>query len=109
MLATGGVVANEVFVTSIQPMQPGEERYALSFAIPMDAKGLKMLSRKSYEAGAPSVFDNPLASRYDENDAVLYFDDVKVPWDRVFIDRTSRCARSSSTRRRRMSTRTTRR
>jgi 4-hydroxyphenylacetate 3-monooxygenase len=86
MLATGGVVANEVFVTSIQPMQPGEERYAVSFAIPMASKGLKMLSRKSYEGAAPSIFDNPLASRYDENDAVLYFDDVKVPWDRVFID-----------------------
>ncbi|WP_293808705.1 4-hydroxyphenylacetate 3-hydroxylase N-terminal domain-containing protein [uncultured Bosea sp.] len=86
MLATGGVVANEVFVTSIQPMQPGEERYAVSFAIPMNSKGLKMLSRKSYEAQAGSIFDNPLASRYDENDAVLFFDDVKVPWDRVFID-----------------------
>src|SRR5208282_6605404 len=34
-----------------------------------------------------SVFDNPLASRFDENDAVLYFDDVKVPWDRVFVSR----------------------
>ncbi|MCP4560003.1 MAG: 4-hydroxyphenylacetate 3-monooxygenase [Bosea sp.] len=86
MLATGGVVANEVFVTTIQPMQPGEERYAVSFAIPMNTKGLKMLSRKSYEAQAGSIFDNPLASRYDENDAVLFFDDVKVPWDRVFID-----------------------
>jgi len=31
------------------------------------------------------VFDNPLASRFDENDAVLYFDDVKVPWERLFI------------------------
>ena len=51
----------------------------------MNAKGLKILSRKSYEAAAPSVFDNPLASRFDENDAVLYFDDVKVPWDRVFV------------------------
>jgi 4-hydroxyphenylacetate 3-monooxygenase len=28
-----------------------------------------------------------LASRFDENDAVLYFDDVKVPWDRVFVSR----------------------
>jgi 4-hydroxyphenylacetate 3-monooxygenase len=85
MLATGGIMANEVFVTCIQPLQPGEERYAVSFAIPMNAKGLKVLSRKSYEQSAPSVFDNPLASRFDENDAVLYFDDVKVPWDRVFI------------------------
>ncbi|MEW6122218.1 MAG: 4-hydroxyphenylacetate 3-hydroxylase N-terminal domain-containing protein [Pseudomonadota bacterium] len=85
MLATGGIMANEVFVTCIQPLQKGDEPYAISFAIPMNAKGLKILSRKSYEAGAPSVFDNPLASRFDENDAVLYFDDVKVPWDRVFV------------------------
>ena len=85
MLATGGIMANEVFVTCIQPLQAGDDRYALSFVIPMDTKGLKILSRKSYEAGAPSVFDNPLSSRFDENDAVIYFDDVKVPWDRIFI------------------------
>lgn len=86
MLATGGIMANEVFVTCIQPLQPGDEKYAVSFAIPMNTKGLKILSRKSYEAGTNSVFDSPLSSRFDENDAVLYFDDVKVPWDRVFID-----------------------
>jgi 4-hydroxyphenylacetate 3-monooxygenase len=85
MLATGGITADEVFVTCIQPLQPGDEDYAISFAIPMGTKGLSMLSRKSYEAGAPSVFDNPLSSRFDENDSVLYFDDVKVPWDRVFV------------------------
>jgi 4-hydroxyphenylacetate 3-monooxygenase len=85
MLATGGIMANEVFVTCIQPLQPGDEKYAVSFAVPMNIKGLKILSRKSYEAAAGSVFDSPLASRFDENDAVLYFDDVKVPWSRVFI------------------------
>lgn len=86
MLATGGIVANEVFVTCIQPLREGEERYAVSFAIPMNTKGLKILSRKSYEGAASSVFDYPLASRFDENDSVLYFDDVKVPWDRVFVN-----------------------
>jgi 4-hydroxyphenylacetate 3-monooxygenase len=85
MLGTGAVTANEVLVTSIQPLKPGDEPYAVSFAIPMNARGLKILSRKSYEASAGSVFDNPLASRYDENDAVLYFDEVKVPWERVFV------------------------
>jgi 4-hydroxyphenylacetate 3-monooxygenase len=54
--------------------------------VQMNARGLKILSRKSYEESATSVFDNPLASRFDENDAVLYFDDVKVPWERVFIN-----------------------
>jgi 4-hydroxyphenylacetate 3-monooxygenase len=52
----------------------------------MNAHGLKVLSRKSYEYEAGSVFDNPLSSRYDENDAVLYFDDVEVPWERVFVN-----------------------
>lgn len=94
MLATGGILANEVFVTCIQPLREGEEPYAISFAIPMNTKGLKILSRKSYEAAATSVFDNPLASRFDENDAVLYFDDVKVPWDRVFVNQdTAMCAK----------------
>ncbi|CAG9166083.1 Anthranilate 3-monooxygenase oxygenase component [Cupriavidus laharis] len=85
MLATSGIMANEVFCSCIQPLREGDEMYALSFAIPMNTKGLKVMSRKSYEANATSVFDNPLASRYDENDAVLYFDDVKVPWERVFV------------------------
>jgi 4-hydroxyphenylacetate 3-monooxygenase len=85
MLATGGVMANEIFVTSIQPLQPGEEKYAVSFVLPMNAKGLKILSRKSYEQAADNLFDNPLSKQFDENDALIYFDDVKVPWERVFI------------------------
>jgi 4-hydroxyphenylacetate 3-monooxygenase len=87
MLATGGVFANEVFVTCIQPLREDEEPYATSFVVPMNAKGLKILSRRSYEEAATSVFDYPLAARFDENDAVLYFDDVKVPWERVFVNR----------------------
>ncbi len=39
------------------------------------------------EFNAGSVFDSPLASRFDENDAVLYFDDVLVRWERVFVAR----------------------
>ena len=85
MLATGAVFANEVFVTCIQPLAKGDEKYAVSFAIPLNTPGLKILSRKSYEQASPSVFDNPLASRFDENDAVIYFDDVHVPWERVFV------------------------
>lgn len=85
MLATSGIMANEVFCSCIQPLREGDEMYALSFAVPMSTKGLKVMSRKSYEANATSVFDNPLASRFDENDAVLYFDDVKVPWERIFV------------------------
>jgi len=86
MLETSSIMANEVFVTCIQPLVPGDEKQAVSFAVPMNARGLRVLSRKSYEESAVSEFDNPLSSRFDENDAVLYFDEVKVPWERVFVN-----------------------
>lgn len=85
MLGTSSIMANEVFVANLQPLKPGEEKIAFSCAVPMNAKGLRVLSRKSFEAHAVSVYDNPLASRFDENDALMYFHDVKVPWERVFV------------------------
>src|SRR6185312_11926675 len=85
MLATGVPLANEVMVAAIQPLQPGEEKYSFTAMVPLNDKRLKLLSRKSYESAAVSKFDNPLSSTFDENDCVLYFDDVKVSWDRVFV------------------------
>ena len=86
-LGTSSILANEVLCTTIQPLNPGAEKHAFSVAVPMNAPGLKILSRKSYEAWAQSEFDNPLSFSLDENDAILYFDEVKVPWERVFINR----------------------
>ena len=94
MLGTSTIMANEVLVTSIQPLKPGEEAYAFSAAVPLNAPGLKILSRKSYEAAAASEFDNPLSSHFDENDAVLYFDEVTIPWERVFIHRDTDMCRA---------------
>ena len=87
MLGTSSIMANEVLVANLQPLKPGEEAIAFSCVLPMNAKGLRVLSRRSYEAEAKSVYDNPLSSRFDENDALMYFDDVKVPWERVLVDR----------------------
>ena len=92
-LGTSSILANEVLCTTIQPLTPGAEKHAFSVAVPMNAPGLKILSRKSYEAWAASEFDNPLSFSLDENDAVLYFDEVKVPWDRVFINRDIKLCR----------------
>ena len=94
MLGTGSIMANEVLFANIQPLKPGEEKYAISFAIPMNSKGLKIMSRRSYEESATSIYDYPLSSRFDENDALIYCDDVKVPWDRVFIYKDTNTARA---------------
>jgi 4-hydroxyphenylacetate 3-monooxygenase len=94
MLGTGSIMANEVLVANLQPLKPGEEALAFSCALPMNTAGLRVLSRKSYEAHAVSVYDNPLSARFDENDALLYFDNVKVPWDRVFVHRDTDMCRA---------------
>jgi 4-hydroxyphenylacetate 3-monooxygenase len=94
LFATSAIMANELFVGSGQPLRPGEEHLAFSCALPMGTKGLKLLSRKSYEASALSEYDNPLAYRYDENDALVFFDDVKVPWERVFLLRNTDMCRA---------------
>jgi len=85
MLGTSAPMAQEVFVGVQNPLKPNDTDYALSMAIPMSAKGVRTLSRRSYEAAACSQFDYPLATRFDENDALMWFEDVKVPWERVFI------------------------
>ncbi len=87
MLGTSAVFANEVLVASLRPVREGDAKYAFTAAVPIGAKGLKLLSRKSYEAAAASRFDYPLSSVFDENDAIVYFDEVKIPWERVFVHR----------------------
>jgi 4-hydroxyphenylacetate 3-monooxygenase len=94
LLGTGSIMANEVLVANLQPLKPGEEDLAFSCALPMNTKGIRLLSRKSYEAAAVSLFDNPLSSRFDENDALMYFEDVKVPWERIFVHRDTDMCRA---------------
>ncbi|MHB7620036.1 4-hydroxyphenylacetate 3-monooxygenase, oxygenase component [Klebsiella pneumoniae] len=71
--------------------------FALMFVAPMDAEGVKLISRASYEmvAGATgSPYDYPLSSRFDENDAILVMDKVLIPWENVLIYRDfDRCRR----------------
>ncbi|MEN6543907.1 4-hydroxyphenylacetate 3-hydroxylase N-terminal domain-containing protein [Parvibaculum sp.] len=94
MLATSGIMANEVLVSGFQALQAGDEAYAFTAAVPIGAKGLTLMSRRSYEQNATSTFDYPLSAQFDENDAVIYFDDVKIPWDRVFVHKDLKMAQA---------------
>lgn len=87
MLATGAAVADELLVSCIKPLGPEDENLAVSVLLPLASPGMKLYCRRSYATGASSSFDYPLSSRYDETDALVVFDDVLVPWDRVLVDR----------------------
>ena len=86
LLATLGPHADEieVFPSTLLKASPDNVPFAFAFTIPIDTKGLKLLCRDSYDEGK-STFDAPLASRFEEMDAVVIFDDVLVPWERVFL------------------------
>lgn len=84
MLSTLAPTSDELFVGAFMPRQPGEEKLAVSFAVPVATEGLKFIARESYARGR-SVFDRPLSERYDEGDALAVFDNMFVPWERVFV------------------------
>ncbi len=88
LLATLGPHADEIEVFPSSLLTASEENmpFAFAFAIPIATPGLRLLCRDSYDHGK-SHFDAPLASRYEEMDAVVTFDNVLVPWERVFMYR----------------------
>ena len=94
MLGTGAVLSDYVLLSTIHPMRPGDENYAVNVAVPCNAPGVKIYSRKSYAAAAGSVFDYPLAARFDETDSLIVYDNVFVPWQRVFVYKDVNIARA---------------
>jgi anthranilate 3-monooxygenase (FAD) / 4-hydroxyphenylacetate 3-monooxygenase len=87
MLATLGPVSDEMIIYNLPMFRPGDEDHAIMFAVPTHTKGLRQICRTPYDRADQSSFDHPLASRFEEADALLVFDDVFVPWDRVFAYR----------------------
>ena len=94
MLGTGTVYSDYVQLSTIHPMRPGDEAYAINVAIPCNAQGVKIYSRRSYGRAASSVYDYPLASRFDESDSLLVYEDVFVPWENVFVYRDTEICRA---------------
>ncbi|GAB3118638.1 4-hydroxyphenylacetate 3-hydroxylase N-terminal domain-containing protein [Streptomyces calidiresistens] len=96
VVATGAACAQHVFIAHTGP-PPTDPTFALSFIAPMNAPGLKVLCRPSYELTAAttgSTFDYPLSSRFDENDAVLVFDRTPIPRENVLVHRDPEVAAS---------------
>jgi 4-hydroxyphenylacetate 3-monooxygenase len=90
MLATIGPIADEllVFPSTVLRSTADDAQYAFAFAIPCDTPGLRFICRQSLdhtpETGRTHR-DAPLASRFEEMDAVVVFDDVHVPAERIFM------------------------
>ncbi|MFC0270985.1 4-hydroxyphenylacetate 3-monooxygenase, oxygenase component [Metabacillus herbersteinensis] len=83
LLATQGGMTDEVLIFPTGAKITDEES-AFSFSIPTNTPGLKFICRESFHQG-DSEFNYPLSSKFNEMDTMLIFDNVLVPWERVFF------------------------
>lgn len=87
IVATGGPLTNFNFIAPLSMLPIKGDEFSVAFFLPVNAPGSSMICRASYEAAATAPFDYPLASRVDENDALLVLDDVFVPWENTLFYR----------------------
>jgi len=78
--------ANELIVLPTRAMGPGDEAYAVSFAVPLATPGLTLLA-SAYDSTAPqgSPIEYPISAHHKMMETTTVFEDVFVPWERVFL------------------------
>ena len=83
-IGTGVAFANEIFMGVL--WKPGAVAEQIVFALVPANDPRRHARRAPVARRQPDAdpFDRPLASRGDELDGMAYFDDVLIPWDRVF-------------------------
>ena len=83
-LATAAPITHETYVSlSATFMRRAAPEFVIAFAIPTNSPGLKILCREPVSQWVGS-YGHPLGMLYDEQDAMLFFEHVLVPWERVF-------------------------
>lgn len=88
VVATASALTQYNFIGQYGAIPSNDPDMALLFISRTGGEGVKLISRQSYEyqarqAGHP--FDYPLSSRFDENDAILIFDNAFIPWENVLL------------------------
>src|SRR5690606_25704909 len=83
-LSTAAVHSNECYVSlSATFFARNDPRFVLAFSIPTNSKGLKILAREPVNRYFGS-WGHPF-NMLDEQDCMLFFERVLVPWDRLFF------------------------
>ena len=77
--------ANELIVLPTRNLDERDKDYAVAFAVPMNTPGLKLIA-SVYTQHKESEFEFPLSAKHRMLETLTIFDDVFVPWERVFLD-----------------------
>ncbi len=85
---TGAVNSHEHLIMPTVAMREEDKKYAVSFAVPSDAEGVLMIyGRQSCDTRKlePNVDIDLGNSQFGGHEALVVFDNVFVPWSRVFL------------------------
>ena len=78
--------ANELIVLPTRAMSADDAAYAVAFAVPVNTRGLKLLASSFGAHEEPrSEFDFPITAHHKMMETLTVFDNVFVPWERVFL------------------------
>jgi 4-hydroxybutyryl-CoA dehydratase/vinylacetyl-CoA-Delta-isomerase len=81
---TNSVASNEIVVLPTRALSDADRDYAVAFAVPTSTKGVKLITSPFTATGA-SRFHHPVSSEHKMIETLTVFDDVFVPWERVFL------------------------
>ena len=81
---TAASLVHELVVMPTKGMRQDEKDYAVSFSIPVNSKGVTIINR-SFAPAELNAFDYPASAHHSMPEGFVVFDDVFVPWDRVFL------------------------
>jgi aromatic ring hydroxylase len=75
---------DEIIVLPTRALAEGEEDWAVSFAVPVATKGVKLFC-SDFLHDSDDPWTHPVSARHKMIETLTVFDDVFVPWDRVFL------------------------
>ncbi len=93
MLATSAVYADEILIGNLTPIDDKLKSEAITAALPLNAPGVSLWSRQPYAQKVAHEADYPMSYRFDESDSVLVCEQVKIPWERVFLHNNANMSR----------------
>jgi len=76
---------NEVIVLPTRAMRPEDKAYAISFALPINTPGLKLIA-SPHGGSKKDPFEHPISARHKMMETLTVFDDVFVPNERIFLN-----------------------
>jgi len=83
--STAAVYSDILYAIPSGPLTEDEKDFAVGFFCPLDTEGVTFVCRPASIPGEPKELENPIGKNYGHSEVFVIYDDVFVPWERVFM------------------------